>query len=220
MKLPLSVITMFCVLSNCFSQEVIRSTNRDRVLQRQTKKLGYNTGLGVSYNHLMNSNANFGFQLQGTVINELELFERFRLGFSLTGFLGGINQTVLLNNGSVFDEDRAPSGGIYWPYIAFDVYKSPRISIAPQAGYQWHIFGNENINFQEPFQGFSAKGIEYGLTVNYRLQQPSESNRSRILRFSLNYSQLKINGQPSQILGYGFAVQYIMQMFNNRISRQ
>lgn len=218
-KSILSGIVFLCVYA-LHGQDVVRSTNRERAQQREAQKLSYRMGVGAGYNNLMTGSSQFGYQLHAVVTNEVELFERLRLGMNINAFLAGIKQSVFLNDGTRFDKERAPTGGYYWPYAAVVVYKSSRISIAPQVGYQWHIFGSEDIEAADLFQGFRARGMEYGLSGEYSFYPSSESNRKRYIRLTLSYAQLNINGQPSQFQSYSISAQYLIKLFDRRNSQR
>lgn len=212
---PLLLNVVFILLfADCFSQVEVRSTNSERMQQQAVKKLAISMGFGGGYNHMQTQKENFGFELFIAIPVEAVFYERVKTGVVVAASLAGINQTVLLNDGSRFDTDRAPTGGFFWPYAAIIVYKSNRLTIAPQVGYKWHFFSSENIDLPEPVQAFSSRGFDYAIIVDYATKKMLEIPRKRMVRMVLNYSQLKINGQPSSVQMYGAGFYLTMGMFN------
>ena len=205
---------LILLLADCFSQVEVRSTNSERMQQQAVKKFAFQMGVGGGYNQMQATTSNFGFELFAAIPAEAAFYERVKAGVVIAASLAGINQTVLLNDGSRFDTDRAPTGGFVWPYASIVMYKSSNLKIAPQIGYKWHFFSSENIDLPEPVQAFSARGFDYAITVDYATKRMLENPRKQMVRMMLNYAQLKINGQPSSVQMYGVGFYLTMGMFN------
>ena len=216
MKTTITMLLLVFAMQCASAQEVIRSSRQNRQVRQQADRFAYNAGYGAGYNHLLQGGSNFGFEILGTLVNELEWKRRVRAGLQASLSLAGVNQTVLLNNGSRFDEDRAPTGGVVAPYAALVLLRSERISIAPQVGYQWHFFSSEDIELPDSYQFFSARGTDFGLVVEYHLPMKQDQTRKRSVRMFFNYARLNIAGRPSVIEMYGMQVHFALRMFERR----
>ena len=220
MKINFTILLIGFAIQYATAQEVIRSSRQNLAVQQQAERFTYHAGFGLGFNQLQQAGSNFGFEVLGTLVNELELKRRVRFGLLTSFSLAGLNRTVILNNGSRFDEDRVPTGGVVAPYVGLALLRSRHITLAPQVGYQWHFFSSEDIEQADPYQFFSAKGMDFGLVVEYHLPMRQDQTKKRDVRMFFNYARLNIEGQPSMIEMYGMQVYITLRMFERRSGSQ